>query len=63
MTISKRTIVLFAAAFMVATGAFWAVMLTTPPLTSAAEHSSGVPVFDMMRIAPATLPVVGYDTV
>ena len=61
---SKRTLVLFAAACLVATGAFWAVILTTPPLSSAAEHSSsGVPVFDMMRIAPATLTVVGYDTV
>jgi hypothetical protein len=61
---SKRTFVLFAAACLVATGAFWAVILTTPPLSSAAGHSSsGVPVFDMMRIAPATLTVVGYDTV
>ena len=62
MTISKRTIVLFAAACMVATGAFWAVMLTTPPVTSAAQPS-GIPVFEMMRTAPANLPVVGYDTV
>ena len=62
MTITKRTIVLFAAACMVATGGFWAVMLTTPPVTSAAQPS-GIPVFEMMRIAPANLPVVGYDTV
>jgi hypothetical protein len=60
---SKRTFVLFAAACLVATGAFWAVILMTPPLTSATEHSSsGVPVFDMMRIAPA-LSSVGFDTV
>jgi hypothetical protein len=59
---SKRTLVLFAAACMVATGAFWAVMLTTPPVTSAAQPSR-IPVFEMMRIAPANLPVVGYDTV
>jgi hypothetical protein len=58
---SKRTLVLFAAACLVATGAFWAVILTTPPLTSAAENS-GVPVFEMMRNAPA-LPVVGFDTI
>ena len=60
---SKRTLVLFAAACLVATGAFWAVILTTPPLTSAAEHSSSsVPVFEMMRNAPV-LPVVGFDTI
>ena len=63
MTISKRTIVLFATACLVATGAFWAVMLTTPPVTSAAEPSTSLPVFEMMRSAPATLPVQGYVTV
>jgi hypothetical protein len=63
MTITKRTLVLFAAACLVATGAFWAVMLTTPPVTSAAQPSGSVPVFEMLRIAPANLPVERYVTV
>ncbi len=59
---SKRNVALFSAACLVATGAFWAAILTTPPLSSATEHSfSGLPVFEMMRTAPA-LPVVAYDT-
>ncbi len=59
---SKRSVSMFAAAFLVATGVFWAVILTSPPLTSAAQTSgsSGVPVFEMMRDAPA-LPQLEAD--
>jgi hypothetical protein len=32
-------------------------------VTTSAAEPSDMPVFDMMLIAPATLPVVGYDTV
>jgi hypothetical protein len=58
---SKRSVALFAAALLVATGAFWTVILTNPPQTSAAQPSSlGVPVFEMMRDAPA-LPQFAAD--
>jgi hypothetical protein len=60
---SKRSLALLAAAFVVATGAFWMIILTSPPKTSAAESSTpGVPVFEMMRDAPA-LPLLQADTI
>ena len=58
---SKRTLVLFAAACLVATSAFWAVIRPPRRVVGGEHSSSGVPVFHMMCIAPATLPVVGYD--
>jgi len=60
---SKRGLALLSAAFVVATGAFWTIMLTSPPRTSTAPtSSSGVPVFEMMRDA-AALPLLQADTI
>jgi hypothetical protein len=35
-----RNLGLFATAFLLATGAFWLTMLTSPPTTEAAPHAS-----------------------
>ncbi len=54
----RRTI-LFIAAFGVATAAFWAVMVTSPPVTEAQESFS---VESLNRNAPLDLPVLQADT-
>lgn len=48
---AMRKLSLFIAAFIVATGAFWATMLTTPPTTEAAVQPTGggINVYDMMN--------------
>jgi hypothetical protein len=59
----KRSLALFAAALLVAIGAFWIVILTSPPQAFATQTSiPGVPVFEMMRDAPA-LPLLQADTI
>ena len=52
----------FSAALVVAAAAFWAVMLTTPPVAEAVSADMGVNVFEMMRNAAKDLPVSEYDT-
>ena len=51
---TRRRVTLFAAAFAVATGAFWGTMLTTPPVTVAA--GKGFSVLELQRNAPLDLP-------
>ena len=56
MTIARtactaRTLRNFGFAMLVATGAFWTVMLNNPPKTEAAPQ--------MMTLSPMTLPVTG----
>ena len=43
-----RKLPLFIVAFLVATGAFWATMLTTPPQTEAAQPLPSINVNDLM---------------
>jgi hypothetical protein len=63
MVPSKRSLALFGAALLVAMGAFWIVILTSPPQTSATQTSPpGVPVFEIMRGAPA-MPELQADTI
>ena len=50
-----RKLSLFVAAFIVATGAFWAIMLTNPPKTEAAGQSGGIFSIDDIAI-PKNLP-------
>ena len=57
---AKRKLTMFAAAVGLATGAFWAVILTTPPQTSAAQDAN-VPVSEMMRNAPLDLSTLNAD--
>ena len=44
----RQRLKLFVAAFVVATGAFWVTMLTTPPQTEAAEPLPSINVNDLM---------------
>ena len=61
---AKRKLTLSAAALAMATAAFWAIMLVSPPQSSAAQtEASGVPVFEMMRHAPADLPALEADAI
>jgi hypothetical protein len=50
---SKRTLSLIAASFVVATGLFWARMLTSPPVTQAATDA-GIDVAEI--VVPKGLP-------
>ena len=59
---AKRKLSVFAAALVLATAAFWAIILTYPPQTSAAGIT-GVPVFEMMRTAPLDLPGLEADAI
>ncbi len=59
---AKRKLTVFAAAFGLAAAAFWAVVLTDPPQTSAAQ-GNGMPVFEMMRDAPLDLTGLGADAI
>lgn len=43
-----RKLPLFAAALIVATGAFWATMLTTPPKTEAAQPLASININDLV---------------
>jgi len=57
----KRRLNTMAAAFVVATAAFWATMLTDPPRTEAGTAPSTV--LDVMRTAPLALPSVVADPI
>ena len=52
-----RKLPLFALALIVAAGAFWVTMLTTPPITEASVQptSGGIDVYDLMT--GTTLPM------
>lgn len=56
---TKRRLGMFGAAFAVATGAFWATMLTTPPTTEAANP--GFSISDLQRNAPRDLSMTAAD--
>ena len=57
-----RKLPLFIVAVMVATGAFWATMLTSPPKTVASMQSSAGLNISAIAI-PANLPLAGpWDT-
>ena len=57
----KRRVGVFAAALVVATGAFWATMLTSPPKTEASlKHLS---VMELHRAAPLDLPLTAADAI
>jgi hypothetical protein len=58
----KRKVMMFGAALGLATASFWAVILTSPPQTAAALGAT-VPVFEMMRNAPLTLPGLDADAI
>ena len=58
---TKRRLSLFAAAFAVATGAFWATMLTSPPVTEAANP--GFSLLELHRNAPLSLPLMEADAI
>lgn len=57
---TKRRLSLFAAAFIVATGAFWATMLTDPPTTEA-RASGSFSIGEVIAKAPRELPVQQAD--
>lgn len=57
----KRRASVFAAALAVATGAFWATMLTSPPRTEASvKHPS---VMELQQAAPLDLPLTAADAI
>ena len=53
---TQRRARISAAALVVATAAFWAVILTAPPLTEAEEAPVGLNISDLLKDAP-NLPV------
>ena len=55
----RRRLTAFATAFAVASGAFWATMLTDPPRTVAA--SDPVSVHELQQRAPLNLPIGEAD--
>lgn len=57
---TTRRLVQFELAFALATGAFWAVILTDPPRTEAGGPSGS---FEMMRVAPLDLPALVSDPI
>jgi hypothetical protein len=60
-TPSRRTLRTFGLAFLVATGAFWAVMLQDPPKTVAADPStSSQPLSPLGMQVPFDLPTGDY---
>ena len=61
LTPSWRTVRSFGLAFVVATGAFWAVMMKDPPKTIAADPNIAVGVFSPMSLhVPLDLPSGDY---
>ena len=58
---TRRRLTLFAAAFGLATAAFWGTILTTPPVTEAA--SKGFSALELQRNAPLDLPVGVTDAI
>jgi hypothetical protein len=57
----KRRFSVFAAALVVATGAFWATMLTSPPVTEAA--APGFSILELHQKAPLSLPMTEADAI
>ncbi len=61
VTPSRRTLRNFGLAFLVATGAFWAVMLKDPPKTVAADPSVSAKAFSALDLkVPLDLPTGDY---
>jgi hypothetical protein len=67
--VTRRGFKLFAAALVVATGAFWATILTSPPTTEAGSSLAagpGAPVelfsVSLTKAAPGVPSGAGYDT-
>ena len=58
-TTAKGRVTAFAAAFAVASGAFWATMLTSPPTTEAANPALSIS--ELQRKAPVDLPTMMSD--
>ena len=52
---AKGMLSIFGAAFVVATGAFWATMLVSPPITEAANPEFSIS--ELQRRAPLDLPI------
>ena len=59
---TKRRVSLFGAALAVATGAFWAIMLTSPPVTEAAA-TPGFSIHELHLKAPLSLPITEADAI
>jgi hypothetical protein len=57
---TRGTIGVFIAALALATGAFWSVMLTSPPVTVAAQEAFSIE--SILRNAPRDLLVIEADT-
>ena len=54
---TRRKLTLLAASFAVATGFFWANILTSPPVTLAAAPIQGLDIDAMHGAAPGDLPL------
>ncbi len=59
----RRRVEIAAAALVVATGAFWAVMLTSPPTTRAADPPPAPWAIELQRTAPLDLDRGGSDPI
>ncbi len=58
---SRRTVRNLSLAFLIATGAFWAVMLNDPPKTVAADPSTSAKAFSPLDLeVPVDLPTGDY---
>ena len=58
---TKHRVGLFATAVIVATGAFWATMLTSPPVSEAANQ--GFSIHELHLKAPLDLPTTEADAI
>ena len=59
---SRRPLRTLGLAALLATGAFWAVMLSNPPKTVAADPSTVTRAFSPLDLkVPAGLPIAAYD--
>ena len=55
---TKRHFKTFAAAFALATGLFWATMLSSPPVSQANSSSSSLSTSDLQQGAARSLPIL-----
>ena len=61
---SRRSLRTLGLAVLIATGAFWAVMLSNPSKTVAADPSSVTGSFSPLDLkVPSGLPIVAYDAI
>ena len=60
---AKRYIQTFVAAGALATGMFWATMLSAPPVTQADSSSSGVSIFELHKNAAGSLATLVADAI